>query len=151
MTINVNRTAAPQNNVPNAPTSKSGFDGARVAINYDPYAVLRAGLGIGDPKGQRNMGQVSAFELSTGFEAARKYYRGLLEGNSPVGRAIEAFQTQKTPEFTEKSSEIIDKMYDLYCHFEQNEKFEHKYNSTDRWKAWNSMNKLILELQQTLR
>jgi hypothetical protein len=136
----------PQVRLSSEVSSQPRFSDARVAINYDPYAVLKNGMsGIGTTSIQKQPGQVGKYQLLNGINDAKKYADDLRQRTGLVYFARYYSGHEKYPPINSDGQSILQDIISDADYFK--DKIS-TYTPKQMSDAWNKMNALVVSLRK---
>jgi hypothetical protein len=139
--INRIQGSTPYTQLSHSPTIPRLLD-TRIALNYDPYVVLKAGR-IGAANNQKVAGQVNHHQLKTGIDEAMRYVHEFMDGGGILANILDGIFKKKRPKRTDATDKICNDIYNLY--YETSTSLN-VYTPKQMSDAWNEMNRLVVLL-----
>ena len=144
MSISTQRFNISNTAIFNSKTSQPEFTQTKVALNYDPYAVLNAGR-IGAANNTKTVGQINQQQLQTGIDDTRKYAGALLQRTGLIYHGMYLAGQEKYPPI---NYEAVDTIQSIFAHADDIEKDMARYTPEKLAQAWNRMNGLVVLLRK---
>jgi hypothetical protein len=146
MTIDRTQTFTPQTQQLNTGAAQPRFADTRIALNYDPYAVLKNGIsGIGTTSIQKQPGQVGKYQLLNGINDAKNYANDLRQRTGLVYFASYYSGNEKYPPINSDGQSILQ---DIISDADYLKNKISTYTPKQISDAWNKMNALVVSLRQ---